>query len=219
MLVDLEGRHGGRRSAPLLGPGHASRALSRLPRHRRRGPHAFPRRHAWAQAGREIPCFGTTHADYFHGACSRHRVLSSDEIDEDYEVNTGHSIVRQSSATSIPLHTPAVLVAGHAPFCWGTTPARGGAHRGGAGRNRGDGAERSEPSIRRPLLHPAPHCTINISFASMAPEPTMDKNRMKSAIGLTIGLALLAVSCGKPSDPLSDHSEKIKMEVRCRFTP
>jgi L-ribulose-5-phosphate 4-epimerase len=81
---------------------------------------------SWAQAGREIPCLGTTHADYFHGPVPVTAVLSAEEIAADYEANTGHLIVRQFHNVD-PLHTPAVLVTGHAPFCWGATP-EGAAH-------------------------------------------------------------------------------------------
>jgi len=77
---------------------------------------------AWAQAGREIPCFGTTHADYFRGAVPVTEVLKSEEIENDYEWNTGQAIVRRLSAVG-PLSMPAVLVAGHAPFCWGSSAA------------------------------------------------------------------------------------------------
>jgi L-ribulose-5-phosphate 4-epimerase len=77
---------------------------------------------SWAQAAREIPCFGTTHADYFHGPVPVTGVLTQEEIDANYEVNTGHLIIR-AFASLDPLNTPAVLVAGHAPFCWGKTPA------------------------------------------------------------------------------------------------
>jgi L-ribulose-5-phosphate 4-epimerase len=73
---------------------------------------------AWAQAGREIPCFGTTHADYFHGPIPVTPPLSPDEIESGYEANTGLAIVRAMEGRS-PLGCPAVLVAGHAPFCWG----------------------------------------------------------------------------------------------------
>lgn len=73
---------------------------------------------AWAQAGREIPCFGTTHADYFHGPIPVTAALSSDEIAADYEANTGHAIVRRFLGLD-PLRVPAVLVAGHASFAWG----------------------------------------------------------------------------------------------------
>src|SRR5439155_22105857 len=74
----------------------------------------------WAQAGRDIPCLGTTHADYFHGAIPVVSHLSTDEIETEYEANTGHAIVRRLSGFD-PIHMPAVLVAGHAPFCWAAT--------------------------------------------------------------------------------------------------
>ncbi len=77
---------------------------------------------AWAQAQKEIPCFGTTHADYFYGPVPVTKPLSSAEIRSDYEVNTGHAIVRRFKKLD-PLQVPAVLVAGHAPFCWGRSPA------------------------------------------------------------------------------------------------
>jgi L-ribulose-5-phosphate 4-epimerase len=77
---------------------------------------------AWAQAAREIPCFGTTHADYFYGPIPVTRVLTPKQIRDNYEVNTGVAIVKRFAKLN-PLHMPGVLVAGHAPFCWGTTPA------------------------------------------------------------------------------------------------
>jgi len=73
---------------------------------------------AWAQAGREIPCFGTTHADYFHGPVPVTQPLSPADIESDYEANTGVAIIRAMEGL-VPLACPAVLVAGHAPFCWG----------------------------------------------------------------------------------------------------
>jgi L-ribulose-5-phosphate 4-epimerase len=73
---------------------------------------------AWAQACREIPCFGTTHADYFHGAVPVTAPLTAEEIENGYEVNTGSAIVRLLAGLD-PLACPAALVAGHAPFCWG----------------------------------------------------------------------------------------------------
>jgi L-ribulose-5-phosphate 4-epimerase len=81
---------------------------------------------AWAQAGRPIPCLGTTHADYFHGPIPVTPALRPAEIATDYELNTGHAIVR-TLAGQDPLAMPAVLVAGHAPFCWGSSAA-GAAH-------------------------------------------------------------------------------------------
>ena len=77
---------------------------------------------AWAQAKREIPCFGTTHADYFHGSVPVTKPLSPREIKKDYEQNTGLAILRCLKRRD-PLHYPGVLVAGHAPFCWGASPA------------------------------------------------------------------------------------------------
>lgn len=76
----------------------------------------------WAQAGREIPCFGTTHADYFHGPIPVTAHLGVSEIEGEYEANTGHAIVRRFNGID-PLHMPAVLVAGHAPFTWGESAA------------------------------------------------------------------------------------------------
>ncbi|HLZ93399.1 MAG TPA: L-ribulose-5-phosphate 4-epimerase AraD [Candidatus Acidoferrum sp.] len=77
---------------------------------------------AWAQAQREIPCFGTTHADYFYGPIPVTQQLSAAQVRTDYELNTGLAIVRRFAKLD-PLEVPAVLVAGHAPFCWGATPA------------------------------------------------------------------------------------------------
>jgi L-ribulose-5-phosphate 4-epimerase len=73
---------------------------------------------AWAQAVREIPCLGTTHADYFHGPIPVTEPLSAEEIAGDYELNTGTAILRRMEGLD-PLGCPACLVAGHAPFCWG----------------------------------------------------------------------------------------------------
>ncbi len=75
---------------------------------------------AWAQAGVDIPCFGTTHADYFRGAIPVTPVMQPCEIESEYEWNTGQVIVRRFAGMN-PLGTPAVLVSGHAPFCWGTS--------------------------------------------------------------------------------------------------
>ncbi len=72
----------------------------------------------WAQAGQEIPCYGTTHADYFHGPIPAIPPLSTEEIETDYEANTGRAIVRRFRGLD-PLSRPAVLVTGHAPFTWG----------------------------------------------------------------------------------------------------
>ena len=73
---------------------------------------------SWAQAGRPIPCFGTTHADYFHGPVPVTGNLSDAEIESEYEKNTGEAICRTFRDID-PENVPAVLVRGHGPFCWG----------------------------------------------------------------------------------------------------
>jgi L-ribulose-5-phosphate 4-epimerase len=73
---------------------------------------------AWAQARRAIPCFGTTHADYFHGKVPVTLTMTDQEIAKDYEKNTGVAIIRCLEETS-PSATPGVLVANHGPFAWG----------------------------------------------------------------------------------------------------
>ena len=82
---------------------------------------------AWAQAGLEIPCFGTTHADYFHGPVPVTGPLSDEEIAGDYERNTGQAIVRRFESLE-PLACPGVLVRNHGPFAWGRTPAQAAEH-------------------------------------------------------------------------------------------
>lgn len=81
---------------------------------------------AWAQARKPIPCFGTTHADYFHGDVPVTRELTDSEIAGDYERNTGDVIVRSLQATD-RLAVPGILVANHGPFTWGKD-ARAAAH-------------------------------------------------------------------------------------------
>ncbi|MHC4442661.1 MAG: L-ribulose-5-phosphate 4-epimerase AraD [Planctomycetota bacterium] len=74
----------------------------------------------WAQAGREIPCFGTTHADHFHGPVPVTRALTTQEIEDEYEQNTGKVIVERFKELGLdPLEMPAVLVQHHGPFVWG----------------------------------------------------------------------------------------------------
>jgi L-ribulose-5-phosphate 4-epimerase len=74
----------------------------------------------WAQARRDIPALGTTHADYFYGPVPCTRLLTAKEIKNDYEANTGHVIV-ETFAKRDPSACPGVLVASHAPFAWGRT--------------------------------------------------------------------------------------------------
>jgi len=78
---------------------------------------------AWAQAGREITCLGTTHADCFHGPIPVTAPLSPEEIQTDYEWNTGQAIVRRFASLD-PMEMPAALVAGHGPFCWGASASQ-----------------------------------------------------------------------------------------------
>jgi L-ribulose-5-phosphate 4-epimerase len=73
---------------------------------------------AWAQARRPIPCFGTTHADYFHGPIPVTPNMTPEEIGSEYEKNTG-LVIRRLFDTLGTDEIQAVLVAGHAPFCWG----------------------------------------------------------------------------------------------------
>lgn len=73
---------------------------------------------AWSQAAREIPVFGTTHADYFDGPVPCTRSMTPEEIRHDYEANTGRVIVERLRGID-PMARPAVLVSGHGPFTWG----------------------------------------------------------------------------------------------------
>jgi len=75
----------------------------------------------FAQSRREIPCFGTTHADLLHGPVPVTRQMTEAEVGRNYEVNTGKVIVERFAGLS-PLVIPAVLVAGHGPFAWGQSP-------------------------------------------------------------------------------------------------
>ena len=80
---------------------------------------------AWAQAGEDIPCFGTTHADYFYGSipCTRH--LSQAELEEDYEKNTGTIIIETFRERCLePAAIPGVICASHGPFTWGRNAAQ-----------------------------------------------------------------------------------------------
>jgi L-ribulose-5-phosphate 4-epimerase len=77
---------------------------------------------SWAQARKSIPCFGTTHADYFHGPVPVTEPMNDAEINGEYELNTGDVIIRTLKAGSRDVMSiPAVLVANHGPFAWGAT--------------------------------------------------------------------------------------------------
>jgi L-ribulose-5-phosphate 4-epimerase len=122
VLVDLEGTV----------VGGDLRPSSDTPTHRRlyrafadRGVRAIVHTHsraasAFGQAGREIPCFGTTHADFFHGPVPVTRAMTAAEVEGDYEWETGEVIVERFADLD-PARMPAVLVRHHAPFTWGPT--------------------------------------------------------------------------------------------------
>ncbi|MGF7004319.1 L-ribulose-5-phosphate 4-epimerase [Lachnospiraceae bacterium PF1-21] len=79
---------------------------------------------SWAQAGRDIPCYGTTHADYIYGAVPCVRNLTAEEIEAGYEENTGVLIAEEFKKRDIdPIATPAVLCKNHGPFTWGKDAA------------------------------------------------------------------------------------------------
>jgi len=79
---------------------------------------------SWAQSGRQIPCLGTTHADYFHGPVPVTQPLTAEQVAEAYVRNTGAVIVARFREGNLdPLAVPGVLVAGHAPFTWGKNAA------------------------------------------------------------------------------------------------
>lgn len=77
---------------------------------------------AWAQAGRSIPCYGTTQADYFYGEVPCMRGLTKEEIEEAYELNTGNVIVEGFEGKD-PMAQPGCLVRNHGPFAWGKNAA------------------------------------------------------------------------------------------------
>ena len=84
-------------------------------------PHAV----GWAQAGRDIPCYGTTHADYFYGPVPCARRLTEAEIEEDYERNTGTVILETLRERNIdPKAVPGIICRNHGPFTWGKDPAQ-----------------------------------------------------------------------------------------------
>ncbi|MBO4779324.1 MAG: L-ribulose-5-phosphate 4-epimerase AraD, partial [Selenomonadaceae bacterium] len=79
----------------------------------------------WAQACRDIPAYGTTHADYFYGDIPCTRSLTKAEIEEAYEINTGNVIVETFNTRKInPVYVPAVICAYHGPFTWGKDAAQ-----------------------------------------------------------------------------------------------
>lgn len=79
---------------------------------------------AFAQAGMDIPALGTTHADYFYGDIPCARELSQEEVESDYETNTGIVIIETIEGRQIdPMAVPGIVVKNHGPFAWGKSPA------------------------------------------------------------------------------------------------
>lgn len=76
---------------------------------------------SWAQAGKEIPALGTTHADYFYGNIPCTRQLTEKEIEGDYELETGNVIIETFNGID-PMLIPGVLIHSHGPFTWGNSP-------------------------------------------------------------------------------------------------
>ena len=131
---------------------------------------------AWAQADREIPCFGTTHADYFHGPIPVTDRSRREEIEADYEANTGVAIIRRMQGLD-PLGCPACLVAGHAPFCWGKTVTDA-AHTAVIVEEIAAMAWQTVTINPPPARSPKPSATSTTS-ASTAPPPTTARNRKR----------------------------------------
>ena len=129
---------------------------------------------AWAQAGRDIPLYGTTHADYFFGPIPCARNLTPEEIDEAYEKNTGLVIIETFETRGIkPMYTPAVLCANHGPFTWGKDAAEA-VHNAVVLEEVAKMARNTE--LINPKVKPAPDCIKeSISTASMGQMPTMDR--------------------------------------------
>ena len=132
---------------------------------------------AWAQANREIPCFGTTHADYFHGAIPVTAQLSREEIETDYEANTGVAIIARMKGLD-PLGCPACLVAGHAPFCWGKTVTDA-AHMAVIVEEIAAMAWQTVTINPQPGRSPR-RCATSTTSASTAPPPTTARSRVRS---------------------------------------
>jgi len=78
----------------------------------------------WAQSGKELPCFGTTHADYFYGSIPITRSMTEQEIQNEYELNTGKVYLQNAFKDLNPDHRPAVLAIHHGAFTWGPGPAK-----------------------------------------------------------------------------------------------
>ena len=117
---------------------------------------------SWAQAGRDIPLYGTTHADYFFGPIPCARSLTSEEIDEAYETNTGKVIIETFETRGInPVYTPGVLCTNHGPFTWGKDAAEA-VHNAVVLEEVAKMATRTE--LINPKVQPAPDCIRDKHF-------------------------------------------------------
>ena len=106
---------------------------------------------SWAQAGRDIPCYGTTHADYIYGPVPCVRCLTKQEIEDAYEENTGHLIVNEFKRLGKdPKAVPAVLCKNHGRFCLGQGCQRGCPQCGSTGRGGKNGIPRRDDQPRDP---------------------------------------------------------------------
>lgn len=121
-----------------------------------------PEATSWAQAGRSIPLYGTTHADYFFGEIPCARSLTPEEIEEAYETNTGKVIVETFESLGLnPMYTPAVLCVNHGPFTWGKDAAEA-VHNAVVLEEIAKMATRTE--LINPNVSPAPICIRDKHF-------------------------------------------------------
>lgn len=121
-----------------------------------------PEATAWAQAGRSIPLYGTTHADYFYGEIPCARSLTPEEIEGAYEDNTGKVIIETLEARGInPMYTPAVLCTNHGPFTWGRDAAEA-VHNAVVLEEVAKMAAKTE--LINPKVKPAPDCIRDKHF-------------------------------------------------------
>ena len=121
-----------------------------------------PEATSWAQAGRGIPLYGTTHADYFYGEIPCARNLTPEEIDEAYEKNTGLVIIETFEKRGInPMYTPGVLCTNHGPFTWGKDAAEA-VHNAVVLEEVAKMALKTE--LINPEVRPAPDCIRDKHF-------------------------------------------------------
>ena len=135
---------------------------------------------SFAQAGREIPCLGTTHADNFYGTIPCTRQLTDAEINGEYELNTGKVMVERFVNGKIdPLDVPGILVAGHAPFAWGENARQGCRERHRIGVHREDGIEHVRFETRA-SSRSARRCSISTFYESTARVRTTASLKLRS---------------------------------------